>query len=297
MYLTKNYNLRAYTHTVQMVAESCLKPFEDINSKVYMTRAVKATTRGILFPINVNKYVDRDVTSYTEFLALIEEIRNDLWVDKWRIDRQDIAIDSTMSYDELFKINNMFMSLFGIYRGKPDKISDIRGQRDKKKRQLLYSDSHLELAIYDKALESGGKYPYNRCEFRFKLLTPNSSAQIFKKLYQTLDALPNCIEQLNKDKTDILYKAWLEESKADYKNTSVKSLPEFFRRYGNDIFTVDIARGLYNKVLNGKYDNWIRKLRDSGTHLHFIGKTEIRAYCKAIKQAVKSYEKHTQKGV
>ena len=284
-------NIAAKADTVQMVSQEMLLPMDEINNKPYMSRNISVVKRGVLYPLNIDSYTSNKIDSYSKFLEVVEDIRDDLFIDSWYIDRLDIAIDIDYSYEQFYKLNNMLISLFGLYRGQIDKITDTCGQHDKRKRQLLYSDRKISFAIYDKALESHYREPYNRCEFRFKLLTENTSKTVFERIYTILDSLPKYINKLNELKIKKLYSIWLKESKPDYKNTPVKSLPEFFRRYGNDIFTVEIARGLHDKVLKGNYDNWIKKYRQKGGNLQFISKKNITAYCRLLKNAVRRYEK------
>ena len=291
--MNKNYNMRAYTHTLQMVTDEMPLPIEEINSKPYMVKKVKYTERGVLYPINVNKYACCDVESLTEMNLLLEEIRQDLYIDKWELDRQDIAIDTDLPFDSLYKLNKMFVSLFALYNGRNNVIA-IDDALTLKRRALTCTDRKYELYIYDKAEESKGKYPYSRCEFRFKLLDKTSRKSIFKRLYKTLDALPGLIDNLNEVKATALYNKWLTESSVGYKNTPIRTLPEFFRRYGNDIFTVDIAKSLHGKIAKGSYKHWIDRFRSNGNTIHFVKKCEIIAYCQSLKRAVKRYEKMSE---
>ena len=287
--MNNNLYFRGYTHTLQMVSQELPLPMEEVNAKPHILKNVRYTQRGVLYPINVNKFAGRDIDSLSEMYSLLDEIRQDLLIDKWELDRQDIAIDTGVSFDELYKLNKMFVSLFGVYQNKTNLMA-INDAVTLKKRALTCTDRKFELYIYDKNAESGGKYPYSRCEFRFKLLDSKSRDKIFKRLYDTLDALPNLVEALNRVKIETLYQKWLEESNPNCRNTPVRSLPEFFRRYGDDIFTIEIARGLHDRIANGSYKNWINKYRRRGNNIHFIKKNELKAYCKAIKKAVQKYE-------
>ena len=282
--------MRAYTHTLQMVSEELAIPIEEANQRPYLTKNISRVQRGILYPINANKFVHRDIESYEELVSVLDLIKQDLEVDEWFIDRQDIAVDTTASYDELYKINRMLVLLFGLHTNNKN-VTSIEGIRELKKRALVCHDRKYELYIYDKRLESGGKYPYSRCEFRFKLLDANHRNKVLQELCKMLRVLPKHLDELNKLKIDTLYKLWLTESAPDYKNTPVHSLPEFFRRHGDDIFTTNIARGLHDKILKGKYENWIGHYRQSGGNIHFIRKTEIKNYCNSIKKAVENYAK------
>lgn len=288
--MNNNSPMRAYTHTLQMVSQDMLLPMEEINQQSYMTKKVKHTQRGILYAINPNKFTGRDIDSLSELQYVLDIIRQELLIDEWELDRQDIAIDIKVPYEDVYKLNKMLVSLFSLYRNEKN-VTIIDDAMTLKKRALTCAGRKYELQIYDKNEESGGKYPYSRCEFRFKLLDIKSRDNMFKTLYKTLSALPKLINQLNKRKIDVLYNKWLKESSPDYPNTPVKSLPEFFRRYGNDIFTVDIARGLYEEILNGNYSNWIKRYRQGGCNIHFIKKCEIESYCRNLKKAVQLYVK------
>lgn len=282
--------MRAYVHTLQMVSEELAMPIEQANQKPYLTKNISRVQRGILYPVNPNKFVQKDIERYDELTEVLDLIRQDLEIDEWFIDRQDIAVDTTVSYDQLYKINRMLVLLFGLHTNNKN-VTSIEGVRELKKRALVCHDRKYELYIYDKRLESGGKYPYSRCEFRFKLLNANNRDKVLQELCKMLRTLPKHLDELNQLKVYALYNLWLIESAQDYKNTPVRSLPEFFRRHGNDIFTTTIARGLHDKILPGKYENWIGRYRQSGGNIHFIRKTEIQNYCNSIRKAVENYAK------
>ena len=294
--MKNNLEMRTYVHTLQMVSDEMTLPLEEIGARHYMVKNAKITQRGALYPINPNKFKGCDILSLTELQAVLEEIREDLCIDTWAVDRQDIAVDTGTSFDALFKINKLLVSLFGIYTGR-NNVVEINDAITLKRRALTVSDRRYELYCYDKAEESKGKYPYSRCEFRFKLLDDKSRDNIFKRLYETLDALPKLLPIYNQLKAEALYQRWLSESSPDCTSTPVKSLPEFFRRYADDISTLEIAKELHGRIAQGNFRNWIDKFRARGNKIHFIKKTEFRAYCQAIKKSVKLYEKRLpQKG-
>lgn len=292
--INKQIKMRAYTHTLQMVSEECFYPFEDINQKSFMTKPVRHTQRGIIYPINPNKYCcwwkDRDIESAKELEIVLERIKEDLSLTSWKIDRQDIAVDTEKSYDELYKLNLMFAELFGLCKRKKN-VADISNTYKLKKTGIVCTDKYYELCIYDKNEESNDKYPYSRCEFRFKMLSDVRREKVYQTIYNTLSEIPEYIEELNKIKIEALYNKWLEETSKKCKNTQINSLPEFFRRYGNHIYTVDIARGLYNRIYKGNYNNWIKRYRQAGNKIEFYKTSNIVTYCNKIKKAVQRYEK------
>lgn len=285
---TNKLCFRAYTHTLQTCSTVCPLPLPEINQKSYISRNAKHTARGVIFTLNANKYVGCDIDTLTTLLAALSDIQAELQVDEWRLDRLDIAIDTLSSFDELYKFNLMFAHLFRIHTNNNNDVV-INGLSDNKKRAIVINHRKFELYIYDKLLESKGIHPYSRCEFRFKLLNINDVAVIIKRLEGVLTALPKYVEALNKEKIQFLYDEWQKEH-AQSCNKRIKSFSEFVRRYDNHIFTREILKGIYCKVMSGNFEQWLYKFRKEN-FLVLISCNDMLRYCKGMKQAIRMYVK------
>lgn len=287
---------KAHTHTVQMksnslqaISDEINEIFKLINNMPYMTKNISHTARGTLFPINPNHYIKGlTITSQQDLIRVLENIRQELMIDEWDIDRQDIAIDTDRTFNELFKLNSMFILLFGISTNNVTNTTDTRSKITLKKRALTCHSKKYELQMYDKDDESNGKYKVTRCEFRFKLLTNDNRDKIFEQLYDTLNNIPHCIDTLNKLKIETLYNLWVEHHNY-VSDTPISNLTDFFKRYGDEIYTVDIAKGLYERIQGGKYENWIKGYRRN-YKIQFFTKSDIKRYCESMIKAVKVYE-------
>lgn len=278
---------RVINHTLQLCSVSCELGLDVINSKGYIVRPTKHTARGFIFVLNANKFVGRDIDSLSVLLGVINDIKEELKITSWNLDRLDIAIDTIASFDELYKTNLMFAQLFCLYTNNNNDVV-INSLSNNKKRAIVINHRKLELYIYDKLFESNGKHPYSRCEFRFKLLDITDISDVVKRLEAILTALPRYIEALNKAKIDFLVSEWQIE--ADTTNSGIKSFSEFVRRYDNHIFNREILQGLYIRVMKGDFKRWLYKFKKNND-LEFIGNKDMLTYCKAMKQAVKEFAK------
>ena len=77
--------------------------------------------------------------------------------------------------------------------------------------------------------------------------------------------------------------------------TQIRNFSEFARRYNNDIFTRNIAKGLYYKILSDNFDKWLEKFRRKDK-FKFVSKSEIEYILKEIKIALEKYLKHPTSG-
>ena len=260
---------------------------EKINCKPYIIKHnARPTKKGYLFPLNANKLFVKEIDTLTGFLTAIEQIQTDLNISEWVFDRIDFAFDTTLKYDDIFKYSLYIICLLSEVTGIQNAI-DIQDVNTKKKRALTLKNSAFEFQIYDKALESENKHPYSRFEFRFKNVRNTDIYSIIERLKGYINSIVLNIPNIEKRRINDLYALWLKESKTGC-STQTKNFSEFVRRYSNDIFTRDIAKGLYSKICNGKFDNWIKKYRRNN-QIEFIPKTEIESIVFQMKIALNKY--------
>jgi len=283
------FNFRVIIHTAQMLSDTLdnADRLEEINSKPYIIKHnARPTKKGYLFPLNANKLYDEEINTLTGILTAIQQIQADLGISEWVFDRVDFAFDTTLKYDDIFKYSLCIISLLSKKTRIKNAI-DIQDINTKKKRALTLKSSTFEFQIYDKALESENKHPYSRFEFRFKNIRSTDIYSLIKRLQRYIDYLTKCIHNVENQRINDLYALWKQENKTEC-TTQIKNFSEFIRRYSNDIFTRDIAKGLYTKICNGNFDNWLKWFKRNNC-IEFITKSEIENIAKEIKFALNRY--------
>ncbi len=277
--------LRAFVHTLQMKSPEGLSE-EVMKDKHYLKKGkISCTQRGFLYPINPNEYIGY-LYMHSDLKMIMKSIQEELEINEWEYDRIDVAVDSEKRYEDVFKINKYLISLLDLHL-KSDSFTDTRGGIKLEKRSLKVWKTKIDVEIYDKNLESEGKHPYTRCEFRFKRLNEKRKENIFNELYEMLDGSKKNIDKLNSIKAESLYQIWCREKESGV----VKNINEFCRKYHNEIFTVEISKNLFYKITRKKaeYKDWIANLRRS-YKMKFISKRNFDQYIEEIKAAVKVYE-------
>ena len=109
----------------------------------------------------------------------------------------------------------------------------------------------------------------------------------FEYLTSYIDSLYEGVESVDNQRINSLYDLWKQENRAG-SATQIKNFSEFVRRYSNDIFTRDIAKGLYCKISDGNFEDWLRWFRRNNC-IPFITKTEMKNIVKEMKKALNMY--------
>lgn len=286
------FDFRIIIHTCQMLSsylEYDAEKLEIINNKQYIIKPnARYTKKGCLFPINANKLHNKEIISLTEFLKTIEYIQSDLNIDEWTFDRIDFAFDTTLKFDSIIKYSLYITCLLSNITGIKNAI-DIQDINTKKKRAFTLKSPKFEFQIYDKALESKNKHPYSRFEFRFKNISNADIYTVTERLKGIIENLVNSIEAVEQQRINDLYTLWQKESRNGC-ITQTKNFSEFVRRYNNDIFTRGIAKGLYIKINNGNFENWLKKFKRNN-EIFFVNKSDIETISNTMKKALNSYIK------
>ncbi|MGN1319322.1 MAG: hypothetical protein ACI4VF_09940 [Lachnospirales bacterium] len=258
-----------------------------INNKPYIIKHnARPCTKGYLFPINANKLYNKEISTLSEFLEAIKEIQTDLGISDWVINRVDFAFDSKLKYDDIYKYGLYIISLLSDIT-KTKNVMDTQDANTRKKRALTIKKTNFEFQIYDKALESNNKHPYCRFEFRFKNIRSNDIKSIIDRLQGYIDSLPNSIENVETQTINDIYNLWEKENQQGC-STQTRNFSEFVRRYNDNIFTRNIAKGLYNKILNGDFDSWLKWYKRSND-IKFILKSDIDNISREMKKALDIY--------
>ncbi len=284
------FDFRVIIHTVQMLSDNfnfTTERFEDINNKPYIIKNnARLTKKGFLFPINANKFYDKEIGNLTGFLIAIREIQMDLNIPQWSFNRVDFAFDTKLKYDDIYKYSLYIICLVSKDMGIKNAI-DIHDINTKKKRALTLKNSVFEFQIYDKYLESDNKYPYCRFEFRFKNIRDSDIYILTEKLFKIIDDLKVYIPSVEKQRVIDLYNLWIKESRIGCV-TQIKDFSEFVRRYNNDIFTRHIAKNLYYKICKGNFEDWLKWFRRNN-YIKFIAKGEIENLTREMEKALNLY--------
>ena len=239
------------------------------------------------------KYGELTLDTYSKHNIALEESLNNLGViniDEVELNRIDIALD-TNSYilQADFKKLLFFFELLTINQKKSSKWYTTN-LNTLKQNTIKLMDSHYELEIYDKALESNNVHPYKtRVEFRYKKVNRNTSKHFkddktyFTNTINKIKLMDKNIKHLEANMTNRLLKLYDEE-----KNT-VKSFSEFVRKYNHFFYTSNILKEVYKQAnLKGNYSNWIKDFRKRNT-IEFYTTTDVKQAQKAMLKSIRDY--------
>lgn len=103
-----------------------------------------------------------------------------------------------------------------------------------------------------------------------------------------MDSLSVVIKKVEKQKIDYLYQIWGKERNLANSSMQAQNFSEFVRRYSDDIFTREIAMGLYSKIYSGNFNNWLKKFKRNNK-IDFIAASEIQDIMNEMKIALNRY--------
>lgn len=217
----------------------------------------------------------------------MQQIQRELGVTDWNFNRVDFAFDTPLKYDSIYKYGDYIISLFSASTGIKNAI-DIQDINTKKKRALTLKSPALEIQIYDKALESNNRQLYTRVEIRFKNIRDADIYSLAERLHTLIDSLSAVIKKVEKQKIDYLYQILGKEHNLSHSSMQTQNFSEFVRRYSDDIFTREIVMGLYSKIYNGNFNNWLKKFKRNNK-IDFITDSEIQDIMNEMKIALNRY--------
>lgn len=239
------------------------------------------------------KYGELTLDSHSKHAMALEESLKNLGViniDEVELNRIDIALD-TNSYilHTDFKKLLFFFELLTIKSKKSSKWYTTN-LNTLKQNTIKMMDSHFELEIYDKALESNNVHPYKtRVEFRYKKANRNTDKHFaddnmyFRNTINKIKLMDKNIKHLEFNMTNRLMELYNNEK------STVKSFSEFVRKYSHFFYTSNILKELYNKAkLKGNYCNWLKDFRKRNS-IEFYTATDVKQAQKAMLKSIKSY--------
>lgn len=219
-----------------------------------------------------------------EFVRVMKEI-GIISLNDINFDRVDIAIDSNIDFKKDFKLLLFIFELITCKSRKGSRwfttsLDTLCNNTIKK------TSKFLDISFYDKEYESNGSHKFKtRMEFRFKNHGTNNINGYIDKLLSRLNLVKN-IDKVEGYMITRLIELWESE-----KNTKVKNLSEFVRKYDNYIYTKNILEGVYQHVsMNGNFNNWLREHRRN-SNIKFYSKSNIQKVEKQIIKSIKIYNK------
>lgn len=287
----------AFIHTLQIGTRYEILPIEEAYRKPYVVKKPFFSSEHVHYVINPNKFGKQHIiTSVAECIDTITAIIDDLLLTdyEWRIERIDVAIDTTSSYDELYKLNCYLKELFAI-RTKCSNAYRVIGD-DMRKRSTVVRCERYELEIYNKHLESGNtSLPQTRCEFRYKRLYRRKMnswqgviLQAVEKTREILQCLPDYISELDTIKKSVL-KATYQRENALKCEGRTRNLSAFVTKYADFIYTRNSLKTLYSEMIDGDFNCWLYRFRRNGNVLSLINRSIFKFYCRRLRTALASY--------
>lgn len=239
------------------------------------------------------KYGELTLDTHNKYSVALKESMLDLGVinlDSVELNRIDIALD-TNNYilHADFKKLLFFFELLTIKQEKSSKWYTTN-LNTLKQNTIKLMDSHFELEIYDKALESNNVHPYKtRFEFRYKKANRNTNKSFTNdKMYFTntinkIKMMDKNIKHLEANMANRLLILYFNEKDA------VKSFSEFVRKYSHFFYTSNILKEVYKQAnLKGNYSNWLKSFRKRNT-IEFYTTTDVKHAQRAMLKSIKDY--------
>lgn len=273
-------------HTLQLKSREMIYDMDDINKTPY-ANAKHTKSDKITYKINPNK-LRGDCQSYYDFVETMREIAYNLGIEEeYRIERADIALNTTTPFLDLYKINNYLAALIFSRKGTRNKDSYFTMDRDFILRNISGGNRDFHLAIYNKEAESQGRTSWRtRIEFRCMRIGKGTTLdEVIKSLLDMLSRLPEQIESLNDEQSWRLYQLYNQESQ----NGHISSFTEFVGKHAVHIYNREILKRLHNTILSGNFDTWLRDYRRRGRTITLYNRGDIAEYIRILKSALRKY--------
>jgi hypothetical protein len=266
----------------------------NIENYPYIKKDVRINSEQteIVIPLSLNRRQGHYnmLTTLTQNEEEFEAMLNDFEVlikDNVKLNRIDIALDSSLDFDENFKYFLYMFELCTYGNKKADKwyTTNLDTLKNNSIKQI---GRKLQIAFYDKADESNGRHLYNsRMEFRFLDISCKDFKFHLEKLINLINSIDQNVELLDKNMGERIISLYNDA----IKKHEVKTFSEFVRRYNKYIYTSNILKTLYEYVgLNGSYNNWVREFRRSNKcELKFFTANDVKKYKADCIRSIKSY--------
>ncbi len=284
----RDMQFKVMVHTFEIISRDDVYLRDaEISERPYI-KSVKTVNGATIFAINPNKFLDQRLYTLSDFEQVFEWILEDLHIRKYQLGRVDIAVDTTIPFEQCFKINAYLSALWACYNNSKNNCKNIGD--DCKKRSIYSYTRSKALAIYNKKLESNGLDPAStRIEFRYLRVRKDITVmELVHDICAVLAQLPDYFNELHEKKIALLQKQYQVEQSKGYESNSL-NLPIFVNKWVYEIFSLPILKGLYQLNCNGNCKDWLYRFRKRGFNLTLYSQSDILLYLKLIRKGLKVY--------
>lgn len=250
-----------------------------------------------------------NIIDFTQYKQAIDYIINDIGIILWHYNRIDIAFDIPIITDDtfikLYNINYLLISCICNYKNKDyNFFTASNGENNTINSLTIKNRSNMHFEIYDKNLESNGKFKSVRIEFRFKSLNNRRNKEKNNNDIE-IDCINNAKEILKEIKKQERYNLTLEHYKQvilEYaSNVDLNSKPkvqqrEFVSKNNNLFIKKDIFAYFYNDVLSlDLTDEQIKQkkkhINQDKPYFENVSYNLYQKYCRLFEKSIDKYFK------
>lgn len=285
--------------TIQISTDKCnFRNIDEVNkdNKPYI---VKTHERGnkIFIGLHVSRTQGTynhgaETYTYKYFMEQLRWIYKDLGVidlNQVKIDRVDYCFDYEDRFEDLYKLNNILVVLYGLeIKADFNDMIECNTILEQKKTSLSARNvgRTKQILVYDKKTESKNRHPYStRQEMRVMRLDNKSIQDAIQVHYDVLDRLESNFYSMEQIKIQHLYELYQKE----LNEGKVHSFTAFVTRYNEQIVTRRICEELHRRTGHtGKFKNWLKEYRKRNV-IEFISKEDVRVMISEMRKSMRSY--------
>jgi hypothetical protein len=260
-----------------------LVPVDYISNEKIFQNSKDNITR-FQYVLNPNKTIVGEVYSYKKFIEVLEYILNEMQITDYYKNRVDFRVDSFQDdYDELLKLNKCIILMFSL-RYKIKNCFQSFNPLTFEKLTIRIQNQYIEVENYNKKVQEPDGDVKNRLEFRSKSISKQKEIpDLINTWINKLDDLADCYKELQ-DRCNVgLVERWNIE-----KNTEVKTISEFIRKYQGSIFCrrqlVDFLEKIKMNNPSKVADNF--KVRNK---IEYFSLQDIKMYLKKVETSLLKY--------
>lgn len=276
-------------HTINIATNDIIYCKNDIVRKCIKIdkNRVNPTTGEIIYkaiinPNRWNGYID----TYEELQEVFPVIIQGMEISNYRISRADFAVDSFEdNYDELHKINKCVCLLLAVAYHIKNRYESTDPLSLKHLTTRVQSE-YLECENYNKDIESDHTSPvYNRLEFRSKaiLKVKKDIPELIDDWCRRLEYSISCFDKLQDECNNYLIQKWNIE-----KDSKVKGISEFLRKYQDNIYTSRQIADFYSRLNYDKPESRAKNFKRYNS-IEYFSLNDLKAYTAIIRKALQQY--------
>ena len=274
----QEYAPKCFIHTIQIfIPKNELERWEKEkgceitqlkNQKLYINQVKKTRYDTAYVVINPNKSyaqtrdeIYKNIYTLEQYIQTILYVINDIDVVEWYYNRIDIAFDIPIitddTYRKLYNINYMLIDCICYCKNMNHNfIVNLNGENNCKNSMSIKNNSKFNLEIYDKKLESKGKFKSTRIEFRYLSLNKKENKESNEFiLKQCLRETKRVLNEIKKKEfynaTIEYYKKLIMEDAGNFSFTKQTTLQQriFIETHSNLFISSEVFEYFYNDVL------------------------------------------------